>query len=274
MSYAAVLFQFVMIPAGLLALLLYRDYRRNKSLPTSLTLLPPAIGITLLAVIAVVYTTPWDNYLVATRVWWYDPALVTGITLGWVPIEEYGFFVLQSIMTGLWFLFMARRVQASPTITPRRSLRTVSTALSGLIWLGSVVMLLSGWQPGRYLALELVWALPPIMLQLALGADILWHYRRLVLLSLLTATLYLSAVDLLAIHSGTWTINPDMTLGILLGGVLPVEEAIFFLLTNTLLVFGLTLALANASLIRVPLPIGRLLQLGGNNRKIEQPLEI
>ena len=37
---------------------------------------------------AVVYTTPWDNYLVATRVWWYDPALVTGLTLGWVPIEE------------------------------------------------------------------------------------------------------------------------------------------------------------------------------------------
>ena len=23
-----------------------------------------------------VYTTPWDNYLVATNVWWYDPALV------------------------------------------------------------------------------------------------------------------------------------------------------------------------------------------------------
>ena len=29
--------------------------------------------------IAVVYTTHWDNYLVATRVWWYDPALVSGI---------------------------------------------------------------------------------------------------------------------------------------------------------------------------------------------------
>jgi hypothetical protein len=37
-------------------------------------------------------------------------------------------------------------------------------------------------------------------------------------------------------------------LEIYLGGVLPVEEFIFFLVTNTLLVFGITLALARPSL--------------------------
>ena len=59
--------------------------------------------------LAVVYTTPWDNYLVATGVWYYDPQLVSGIVLGWVPIEEYTFFVLQTILTSLVLLFVARR---------------------------------------------------------------------------------------------------------------------------------------------------------------------
>lgn len=56
--------------------------------------------IALVSLIAIVYTTPWDNYLVVKRVWWYDPALVVGIGLGWVPPEEYFFFILQTILTG------------------------------------------------------------------------------------------------------------------------------------------------------------------------------
>ena len=140
-----------------------------------------------------------------------------------------------------------------------KNVRTYAATAVGIAWLGSVMLLVSGWQPGTYLALELVWALPPIALQLAVGADILWHYRRLVLPALLIPTLYLSAMDLLAIHSGTWTINPQQSLGIALGGILPVEEVIFFLLTNTLLAFGLVLSLANASFYRLPSLALRLL---------------
>ncbi len=71
---------------------------------------PPAVAVLLHVVIALLYTTIWDNYLVATRVWWYDPALVTGVTLAYVPIEEYTFFVLQPILAGLWLLFLLRRL--------------------------------------------------------------------------------------------------------------------------------------------------------------------
>jgi lycopene cyclase domain-containing protein len=121
-----------------------------------------------------------------------------------------------------------------------------------LLWVASLFLLLSGWQPGSYLSLELAWALPPIIFQLAFGADILWHYRRIVLPSILLATLYLSGIDTLAIDGGTWTFNPERSTGIMLGGVLPIEEALFFLLTNTLLVFGLVLLLANESSYRLP----------------------
>ena len=176
------------------------------------------------------------------------PALVTGLTLGWVPIEEYAFFVLQPILGGLWLAFWARRLTSDSRITENGSrIRTWSVALLGIIWLGTAAILIIGWQLGTYLALELIWALPPIALQLGFGADILWRHRRLVLLSIIPFTLYLSFADALAINWGTWTIDPAQSLNIYLGGVLPVEEFIFFLLTNALITFGIVLVLAEAS---------------------------
>ena len=64
------------------------------------------------------------------------------------------------------------------------------------------------------------------------------------LTALAVATLYLCAADALAIGAGIWTIDPRQSLPWLIGGVLPVEEFTFFLLTNTLVTFGLTLSLA------------------------------
>ncbi len=61
------------------------------------------------ATLAVVYTTPWDNYLVATRVWYYDPRLVLNIQLGFVPLEEYLFFILQTLLTGLFVFWLWKR---------------------------------------------------------------------------------------------------------------------------------------------------------------------
>lgn len=259
MTYADFLLRFLVVPIALLSVLIYRDRRKRRALPVTLRLLPPGLALTALAVIAVTYTTPWDNYLMATGVWWYDPALVTGVTLGWVPLEEYGFFVLQTALTGLWLLFLAPRLRAAPAFRSRRDLRVGSVAVVGAVWVASIAALVAGWQPGRYLALELAWALPAVALQLAVGADILWRYRRLVVPAIVSATLYYSAMDALAIHSGTWTINPELSLGMMLGGVLPLEEAIFFLLTNTLLVFGLVLALAQETADRLPASMMRAL---------------
>jgi lycopene cyclase domain-containing protein len=108
------------------------------------------------------------------------------------------------------------------------------------IWL----LFFSGWRPGTYLGLLFVWALPPVMLQTWFGGDILWRHRKMILLSIIPMTLYLAASDKLAITSGTWTINPEQSLeaiGILILGRLPVEEFLFFMMTNTLITLGCTL---------------------------------
>ena len=43
--------------------------------------------------------------------------------------------------------------------------------------------------------LEFGWALPPLAIQFAFGADILWQRARLALAGILAPTLYLSAAD-------------------------------------------------------------------------------
>jgi lycopene cyclase domain-containing protein len=242
MTYFGFLLRFLGVPLLLLCLLLARDWRSGRRLPDALRQMPAWLALLVHVVLAVIYTTPWDNYLVATRVWWYDPQLVTGITLGWVPLEEYTFFVVQTLLTGSWLIWLSMRLRVAPWPTPRCDrIRWLSAGAAGMIWVSSMVVLISGQAPGTYLGLELAWMLPPIILQLAVGAHLLWHQRRLVTGALLPSIVYLSVADALAIGSGTWTIDPVHSTGILLGGVLPVEEIIFFTLTNTLIVFGMVL---------------------------------
>jgi hypothetical protein len=58
---------------------------------------------------------------------------------------------------------------------------------------------------------------------------------------------YLSLMDIVALTETTWSISPSQTTGILFFGVLPLEEVIFFFVTNVLVAFGLTLLLATVS---------------------------
>ncbi len=253
MTYFGFLGIFVVTPIVLLSLLLWRDRAKGRLQPTRLRNYAPAWVIALHVVIAVVYTTPWDNYLVATEVWWYDDDLVVGIVLGWVPLEEYCFFVLQTVMTGMWMIWLSRRIALPPEGGhDNRPLRVVGATVAALICLVSIVVLVMQWKPGTYAALELGWAAIPIAIQLGFGADILWHHRRLVATTILSATAFLGAADALAISSGTWTISEELTLGFKLGGILPIEELLFFFLTNTLVTFGSVLALAHESKARLP----------------------
>ncbi len=252
MTYFGFLFQFLVIPIILMVFLTWLDSRHRRALPVAL-LGWSAWGVIMAHIgVALLYTTPWDNYLVATGVWWYNPKLVTGLTLGWVPIEEYTFFGLQPLLAGLWLLWLARRLPLDDRPVPHSHLyRWGLLAGLGLLWLGMAAILAFNWRPGTYLALILVWALPPIMLQLGFGLDTLWRHRLLIGLTLASMTLYLSLADFLAIGSGTWTIDPAQSLQIYLGGVLPLEEFVFFLMTNMLLVFGVVLVLAVESQQRV-----------------------
>lgn len=237
MTYAQFLLVVLVVPIIVLLLAI-----RRRLNPRSVTILG---GI---SVVALLYTTPWDNYLVANQVWWYDPDLVLGITFGWVPLEEYLFFLLQPFLTGLWALYLERNWQASTDGGDQHVWwRAVSTAAGGTLWVIATLALLVGPGSLTYLGLELVWALPPLLLQWAYGADILRAHWRWLLMAFISSTLYLSFADAVAIRAGTWTIDPAQSSGILIAGILPVEELLFFALTNALIVQSIVLLRSSAS---------------------------
>ena len=89
--------------------------------------------------------------------------------------------------------------------------------------------------PGHltYLALETVWAMPVLGLQWAVGRQALWERRRLLIVAIAVPTLYLSIADGIAIANGVWRLHADRILGVRAGD-LPIEEILFFLLTNAM----------------------------------------
>ena len=114
MTYFGFLFRFLIIPILLFLAITLWDNRKEKQIPGFRNGRAVWIAIGIHVVLAVVYTTPWDNHLVATGVWYYNPDLVTGIIIGYVPIEEYTFFLVETILSGLWWWFLARRISPPP----------------------------------------------------------------------------------------------------------------------------------------------------------------
>lgn len=86
-----------------------------------------------------------------------------------------------------------------------------------------------------YLIFELSWALPVVLLQWAAGWKTLRARARALALAVLIATIYLSCTDGIAISQGIWTLHANRITGLRVANV-PVEEIIFFLLTNLMVV--------------------------------------
>ncbi|HSL44037.1 MAG TPA: lycopene cyclase domain-containing protein [Anaerolineales bacterium] len=248
MTYFGFLLRFLVIPILVFLAIAYWDQKKNRQIDgfRNGRAVWTAIGIHIL--LAVIYTTPWDNYLVATGVWYYNPELVTGMVIGYVPIEEYTFFIVETILAGLWWWFLARRLSPpAADFKPNKTLIYVSTGVLALVWLIFTYLFFFGEGKWTYLSIILFWALPPIMIQLLFGADILWHYRKLVFWTLFIPGMYLSLMDIVALTETTWSISPTQTTGINFFGILPFEEVLFFFITNVLITFGMTLFLATVS---------------------------
>ena len=101
MTYFGFLLRFLVFPILIFLVITYWDNRGNKQTTGFQNGRTVWIGIGIHILLAVFYTTPWDHYLVATSVWYYNPKLVTGLLIGYVPVEEYTFFVLETFLSGL-----------------------------------------------------------------------------------------------------------------------------------------------------------------------------
>ncbi len=261
LTYAEFLAVFVVVPIGLLWVLGRGIHPARRR--------PAVVGVGVILFLALSYTIPWDNYLISQGVWSYPEGVVL-FRVGHMPIEEYTFVVLQSVLTALWLYRRplpdpagagpavdgvgelrrsgARpdggRVRAPLTLPGLRAFPGPRARILGTaFWLGTAVvgaLLLFTWTATFYVGAILAWAAPGVAIQWAVGGGYLWRVRRRLALSILVPTVYLCLIDRLAVEWGLWQFSTTKLTGWTVLG-LPVEEATFFLMTNALVVHGLIL---------------------------------
>jgi 15-cis-phytoene synthase/lycopene beta-cyclase len=193
--------------------------------------------------IAVVSTIPWDSYLIQREIWTYPQSVIIGPTLFSIPAEEVFFFVIQTYNTSLLYLLLNKPI-FHPSYLPSQARKGSEFHVAGQALFGACVLIGGGlaWRgsKGTYLGLIITWAGAFALLLWTLSSQFLINIPYSSTLAPIAApTLYLWVVDTLALKQGTWTIESDTKLGIYLWDGLEIEEAIFFLATNTLIVFGL-----------------------------------
>lgn len=225
-TYAEFLLAFVVVPLAVLFV-----FGRS---PTPDRRRTAGTGILIVLGLALVYTTPWDNFLIAKEVWWYGEGTVLA-RLWLAPVEEYVFILLQPLLAAGWLYHLGM-----PEIFEGRSRRARVGGTAAWLALGGVGALALTQASTFYLGAILAWAAPVIAFQWIVGGHYLWEHRRLVATAIAVPTLYLWAIDRLAIAWGIWVISPEFTTGLTIAG-LPIEEAAFFVVTNTLVVQALVL---------------------------------
>ncbi|KAK5133446.1 hypothetical protein LTR08_007688 [Meristemomyces frigidus] len=219
--------------------------------------------IAFLTTIAVAATVPWDSYLIRTHIWTYPPAVILGPTLLAIPLEEVFFFVIQTYTTTLLYLLLAKPLlHGIYLVREPRGTREgkkwqylkLGGQLAVALAIKQAITFVRAAGTRTYLGLILVWAAPFLWLLWSLAYQFLLRLPLTsTFLPVALPTLYLWVVDTVALKRGTWVISPATKTGIVLWEGLEIEEALFFLLTNCLIVFGLV-AFDNAIAVLHTLP--------------------
>ncbi|KAL3420037.1 Bifunctional lycopene cyclase/phytoene synthase [Phlyctema vagabunda] len=217
--------------------------------------------ILFLVVVAIVATIPWDSYLIRRKIWTYPPHVIIGPSLFSIPAEEVFFFFIQTYDTTLIYLLLNKPILHSVYLRGRglgqkpplrKSCAVGQLFFASLICTGAWIL----WKGGRgtYMGLILTWAGPFALFLWSLSYQFLvgLPYTSTVV-PIVAPTLYLWVVDTIALRRGTWSIESGTKFGIHLWEGLEIEEAVFFLATNILVVFGLV-AFDNAMAILLTFP--------------------
>lgn len=232
-------------------MLTYLEVHIYYTLPPTIILwflLRPLIGqfdkikILTLCTLAVVYTTPWDNYIIYFKAWWYRKDAVIG-TIGLVPIEEYLFFIIQTVFTSLWTILCSRWTMYSLSLR-KPSHRWIFFAKRYSVMAALSILAITSWIYGSpntklFYMTAMIWWMAPVITYIwfVSGHYITQRYIP-ILISITVPSIYLCYIDIIALRDGVWHINEATSLEILFFNDLPLEEIIFFFMTNTLVVFG------------------------------------
>jgi len=236
-TYLEFLLLFVVLPMA--ALIAWGAVQSRCPLSEAISLKRHWMAVLILAVIAFTWTTPWDNYLIAVGVWSSPADRIIG-TVGYVPLEEYAFFLLMPVIIGAVLYLVLQKIHLHGTLCrqPQKRARWVVCLCALICFISGVILLLT--QPNSYLALTVLWFTPPLFIQFVFDPLGILRNRSIIALATLLPTLYLWAADSFAIASGIWSFDSTILIGVKIGN-LPIEEALFFFITSLLVAQGITL---------------------------------
>jgi len=195
-----------------------------------------ALGLVLLAVM--LFTAPWDNLAAKWGIWGFRRERYS-LRIGYLPVEEYAFFLLQSVNVILAVRALFRFFpdwQTGQGVEIRNW--TLLCLLASLIpWVFIVLQL--RWLrrkagPCVNYAVHLAWFLPVIYAQWILAPPLLLGHAGLLAGLALVFGVYYTLADLVAVRAGIWFFDETQISGVKLGGILPWEEIVFFFLTSLL----------------------------------------
>lgn len=200
------------------------------------------ITLVFLLTCALFYTTPWDNYIISKGAWSYPSGRATDSPLGHIPLEEYFFFIIQTGISGLFVQLVTRwdlhvlHLRETRTFSPSLIQNAPLAIMAGIVaW---------GWSIGNpgtptfYLGSILWWVTPIIGLQWWIASSYIVKNWKKAVIAILLPSSYLCLVDHIALKEGVWIIQPNTSTGIMITNSLPLEEALFFFLTNVMIVLG------------------------------------
>jgi lycopene cyclase domain-containing protein len=219
--------------------------------------------VAVISVLLAVYgfMTVWDNYAVKEKLWNF-PEGKHWQRLWRVPVEEHLFTGLQALevlllVNGLIGLGWGAGPSGTIGLRWGSDSSATSSLHSNVVWSGLAALavvwiflrLAGARRPLRFnYAWHLFyWFLPILAAEWIIGWGVLAPRWPLLLVPTLAIGLWLTLADLAAVRSGLWNFDPKQVTGLRLFGILPWEEAAFFLLTSLLVAQSYLLLLPEAA---------------------------
>ncbi|KAL0082331.1 Phytoene Synthase/Lycopene cyclase [Phycomyces blakesleeanus] len=195
-----------------------------------------------LCTVAFATASPWDNYIVYHKAWSYCPECVTAV-IGYVPLEEYMFFIIMTLITVTFTSLTMRWTLPSFFIRPETPVFQ-SVCVRYIPIVGFLTIAAKAWASSipdshPFYGACILWYVCPVLALLWIGSgEYMLRRWKAVLFSIAVPTIFLCWVDQYAIARGTWDISRRTSTGIMVLPSLPLEEFLFFLLIDTVLVFA------------------------------------
>ena len=207
--------------------------RPLQSEPHEIRLIGYIVAV-VLAVVAVIFSTAWDNIIASRGVWTFEASSMV-LTLGHIPLEEYLWFIDHTILASFWVLTLwsSKKKLSLPLPSPKRAIRIIGTVLF------LITMIFGLWlvQSDRsfYLGVILCFMCPIWGFLWWLGGHLLLQQYREWIWGIMVISIYLIFLDSWAILEGIWFISDQYTTGINLFGI-KLEQILIYSTTTALVV--------------------------------------